>query len=340
MAPQSPPRVESLPWREIWSRDRKGVFSPLRKRWQFLTLVTPDWVIGLGWVDLGYVTQCFGGFLERGDSRSFETVMDLAPPGSLGVRVGPSPLQEAFAHYEHPFFARAFRLEASRGDLQIVGEDRRRALTLRLTLHDVDQASSLGVTGPSEHSERDIHTLKTVLLRCSGELLLGGRNARRFSLSEGRASLDFSEGFPPRHTVWQWGSALGLAEVKAASRTSASGECLLGLNLARGNNLGGQLENAVWLDSPKSFKLLPEVRFHRPTRRGKFWGVEIGPEGALQGELEFLSRGVLANRNRLGIVRSDLEQHYGDWLGWLEVEGTRYQLKNVAGILEDQDVLW
>ena len=134
---------------------------------------------------------------------------------------------------------------------------------------------------------------------------------------EAEAVIDDTAGYHPRHTVWRWSAGVGRA---------VSGE-RVGWNLVEGINddpVGS--ERTVWVDGvpaevgPTSIaESLDRIRFADGT------------------ELSFRARATLAHRTRLGLLRSDYRQPFGDFAGTLP---GGMELAEGFGVTESHDAWW
>ena len=320
-----PLSIPSSPANPLALLQSKTALSPLPKRWQFLTLTTPELVFGAGFVDLGYITQFFSHLsLESGcaDQR-----LELALP-ALQFHLNDRPLPGLRAHYKNPLSQSHFSMREEQGEVLFEGTDPKAGFTIqaRFKIQPLTALTVLGEAVPSYWAS----TVKTACLPLSGSLQL--KDGRTLSLDGGFAGLDCTVGFLPRKTQWFWAYALG----KASSNYSNGP---IGFNFARGNNLGGMNENALWWRD--QLIGLPAVRFEK-SRHSKKWRVFSEESSDLAVQLEFHERSRLSNINRLGLISSDLVQAYGTFTGTLHLphSSERIQIENVPGICEDQDVLW
>ena len=169
-----------------------------------------------------------------------------------------------------------------------------------------------------------------VTQKWAGMLAFGNlwAKGKRFVLDGGVGGLDYTHGYLARHTAWRWGFMCGRLPDGSP----------VGLNLVQGFNetRDDVNENALWLGG----KLLPvgRARFewnkNDPLDR---WSVET-LDGAVN--LTFQPIGAHREERDLKVVKSHFVQPVGLYNGYLEVDGTRYEIKDVPGVTEDQDILW
>ena len=172
-------------------------------------------------------------------------------------------------------------------------------------------------------AQRAAYTHKASGMRVTGTLQLG---PRRFDLSEGLASLDWTRSHALRHTRWNWASFVG---------HTGSGK-RFGLNLSAhvyDDAAGNSLENAVWLDG--RVHTLAGVRFEVPTPTTGTWRI-VSRDGSGEVDLTVQPSDERRSQLDLKLVRSVFVQPYGKAYG--SVRGER--VDGVVGVVEDHDALW
>ena len=134
---------------------------------------------------------------------------------------------------------------------------------------------------------------------------------------DAEAVIDDTAGYHPRHTVWRWSAGVGRA---------VGGE-RVGWNVVEGiNDDPAGSERTVWADG------VPR---------------EVGPTSITEGldrirfsegsELSFRARATLVHRTRLGPLRSDYRQPFGDFAGTLP---GGLELAEGFGVTECHDAWW
>lgn len=288
------------------------------KRWIYVALATDELLIGAAIVRLGYAANAFAFVLDRASGKLLvdRTAMGLPSAASVGdgLRAGA-------------------RFQSGRSALHLASpDDDHLRFTLALPQLELEAELSLDAAPPPISAIVDLSHLarpgagrvgtteKRALVPMKGQALVAGR---RYSLDEGLAGTDYTCGYLPRHTAWHWAFALG----------HARGGERVALNLVEGFN--GEPECAVWVDD--AIFPVGEGRFTFE-REHHTWRVESAC-GAVQ--LDFQPDAVHAERRDLGLVRSRFIQPLGNFRGELRLPGRGpLQLDRVAGVCEDQDVLW
>lgn len=158
-----------------------------------------------------------------------------------------------------------------------------------------------------------VWTRKLAGARAGGTVVVDGR---RRAL-DGEAVIDDTAGYHARHTLWCWSAGVG----------RAAGGQRIGWNLVQGvgDHPEGS-ERTVWIDG-------------EPTEVGPVgFGDDLGRIGFEDGgELRFRRWATLAHRTRLGLVRSDYRQPFGEFAG--ELPGG-IQLVEGHGVTERHEAWW
>lgn len=276
-----------------------------RKAWLYLAVATDDVWLSAAIVDLGYATNAFVFVApRRGSERGllFERTL-LGPPGAARVT-------REVATFERRGVS--LRLGGAAASLRLPG------LELAAAFDAAGAPPAIGAVVALEGGAITA-TEKRALLAATGTLALGDR---RFTLDGGVAGYDFSTGFMPRRTRWRWAFALG---------RTAEGEPVA-FNVVEG--FVGEAECALFARG--SVRPLVEPRFvFDPERPLAPWRIE--GKGI---DLTFTPRALYAQRTNLLLVRSRFVQPAGVFHGTIHAGGKDHRLEGVAGVVEDQDVLW
>lgn len=153
-------------------------------------------------------------------------------------------------------------------------------------------------------------TEKRALAKVRGRFAVGGLT---YDLADAVGGWDYSNGLLPRHTTWRWAYALGPG---------------LGFNLVEG--FVGEGECALFEGGEVSPLAMPRFVFdkHHPELPWRIEGEGI--------DLRFEVGAVHAQHTNLGLARSHFLQPVGAFygsIGGVSVDG-------LAGVVEDQDVVW
>ena len=162
-------------------------------------------------------------------------------------------------------------------------------------------------------------TEKRVLMGVKGRATCSSRG---FVLDGGDAGYDYTHGILPRHTRWRWAFAQG--------RTTA-GEPIA-FNVVEG--FVGEAECAAFLGGKVIAIAEPAFAFDvaDPTKPWRLTGRGI--------DLRFSPGGVHHQHTNLVVVKSRFVQPVGVFEGTLSLGGREVEVRDLPGVVEDQDVLW
>lgn len=299
------------------------------KRWVYTFVATPEVLAAAAITHLSYTANAFALVADLRDRRVLVDQSYLGLPGPL-TSVGNRPAEGLTARFRAPG-ARFHLARAPQSERYVQQVELSRLLPIPHHLLHWDGellaaggAPPLSVIAPVADDGVVNVTQKWAAMLAFGTLEAGGR---RFVLDGGVGGLDYSQGYLARHTSWRWAFACG----RLPDGTP------LGLNLVEGFNEGeGANENAVWLGG----QLYPVDRARFTFNRRDVldeWRVET-VDGAVR--LTFRPFGAHREERDLRVVRSRFAQPVGFFQGTVVVEGRRVEVVELAGVTEDQDILW
>lgn len=291
------------------------------KKWHFVGLATEKVFLAGAIVDCSYAGNAFFCVVDLETGTTMKNLSFLGVP-RLSLSVNDKPGAGAMAWLRQP----GARFELWRSErsakYQLVVETR--DLEIEASFDTRAAPEPLSVVGKSVN-KLVAFTQKTNLLSASGKLRV---NNRKMKLDGAFGGLDFTAGFFPRVTEWRWGFGMGRA---------ANGE-RVGFNLAHGNNLGGQNENALWIGD-KLYRLSDVQFFFDRKNVVAQWKLKT-EDGLL--DLVFTPKGVHREDRELVIVRSRFAQVLGVYSGTIKnpETGETLEITSLPGIAEDQRVKW
>lgn len=307
------------------------------KKWQFITVAHPRYLVGLGVVDLKYGAHVF---LSCVDLKTREVIVDfsaMALPG-VQVKVKSEPNDGALATWKSLHIPGFLAAQSSHIEFKGVGETYE--LDISLPEYSFEMKARLMPASPlapalevkadvtseffGKTLDGRLHTQKKNLLRTEGEMKLSGRSV---DLKSAFAGVDYTCGLFPRVTRWHWGFALGQV-----------GATQVGFNLSIGNNMGDENENALWWQD-QLFLLKPAVFDFNPCELHAPWKVKTA-DGAI--DLVFHPFWARNERQNFGLVESDFLQISGAYSGILKnpETGETLIIEEMPGFVEDQNVKW
>ena len=285
------------------------------KQFQFISLISKNFVIGVAIADIRYVGTSFCYLYDIQNNELVEETW-LRPLG-LGYRLTPSPMTGS----------------ASIGNMGIEINDGIWSLSINtkhiiadITLSPAKDSLPLALCNPTGYSGWT-YTQKHNALDVSGQLTVNGKLE---PLENALAGYDFSAGFMRRETSWRW------ASINGRNNTGT-----IGLNLAAGVNETGLNENAFWLNGQRH--LLGPVHFdfqrikntsdnHLP------WHI-YSYDGRV--DLTFTPKNCRQERLNLLFLKSNFCQYLGHYSGFIiDGDGKKHQLDKVLGLTEDHFARW
>lgn len=293
-----------------WDGDG-GLLSPRRlqrKTWTYLGAFSPRYMVGYAVVDAGLVSTAFVYVYDRERRRLIEEKI-TRPLGFARDFAGSPSATWTLAQGQ-----RRWRLSPQGGGWRAEFD----SPALRLTLDAVADAQGMSMVAASPG--RAFHaTYKDCALACRIELEIGGER----HAFDAPGMIDFSLGYPPRRTYWNWA---------AASGRTADGRSF-GLNLVAHFNDG--LENALWLDG-RVIPLSQAVFIYEPQALDRPWRIATA-DGVL--ELNFIPEGRRSENVNALVLASRFAQMFGRYEGQLRLDGATIALEGL-GVTEEHAAVW
>lgn len=296
----APPHARGCLWRRFH-----------HKRWHYVALATPELFCAVAIVDLGWSSTAFAYAFDRRKGKLVATLSRDGVPG-LSATLAPHAaassrfrfLSEVIAIEAMP--QHRYRLRLDSGHFCIDAEFGPPVAPTLLAFGHVGQGGSVHAT------------------QKSGGLPLWGTvrcGAMGYSLDDGVASFDYSNGLLARETEWRWASAHGLD---------------LGFNLQAG--YFGANENALWLDG----QLYPLGRAHfdfHPDNPLSPWHVWTDDDLL---DLHFRPEGARREERDLWLAASRYVQPIGTFSGWVRASAhaPKRIVAQLAGVTESHRSRW
>lgn len=167
-------------------------------------------------------------------------------------------------------------------------------------------------------------TQKWAQLPARGTVRIGDRS---YSLDGGFGGFDYTNGLLARHTAWRWAFAAG----------RDAGDGGVAFNLVSGiNDTDAASENVVWVDGMAVPVGRIDFQFDAAATSSP-WRI-ASDDGIV--DLVFEPIGEHREHRDLGFARSHFVQVLGTFRGTINALGRSRRMSMVAGVTEDQDVLW
>ncbi len=295
--------------------------QPLRRRWQrkawiYAGVFTSEWSLGVAVADAGYLGMAFLYVFHRPSGRYVEE--KLARPFAFASGFQPG----LHGPWTMAGGQRSWRITGQPG-AGSKGHDtwRLEFAGRRLRCDLLVQGDLPGLTAIAPATSRPFSsTYKVVGVPVTGTLAFDGEP---LPVADAFGALDFTLGYPPRETRWNWACLVG---------TTADGR-RFGLNAVA--HFNQDLENALWLGG--DLVPLGETRF-RPghDRRRDTWHIETRDEALT---IAFEPEGARSETIRLGLIASRFTQPFGRFTGTLR-DGAATVAVRGHGVVEDHFARW
>ena len=293
-----------------WDRGPAWPRRLQRKGWLYAGAYHDDLMVGYAVADAGYLATAFVYLYDRARRVFVEEALEV-----------PFGFEEAFAPSLRGAWAlrgrgKHWRIDPEGDGLRFRYDGRRVSCDLRIP----SLAGGMTTLAPSRGRPFN-QTFKRLCLPAT----LGARlDDRRFDLDLPHgAAVDFTLGYPPRDTRWNWACLLGTTDDGRA----------FGLNLVAYFN--DELENALWLGD----ELIPLGRgvftVGSPADRGA-WRVAVP---SLDLALTVTPEGARKDRKNLGVLRHDFTQPFGRFEGTFTRAGKALRVTG-HGVVEDHTSRW
>ena len=275
-----------------------------RKAWIYLGIFSRDFYAGMAIVDAGFLSTAFSYVYIPAEKYFIED--KITQPMGFG-RDFDATLSDTWRLGRYEILPAADKIVVNiRGQYD---------LTATFWL----KGNVLSTIAPVEGRPFNF-TYKEMALACEGEFIGDGRR-QKFSGESG--ILDYTKGYPPRRTEWNWLSMVGKTE---------SGK-QLAVNLVDKFNEG--IENALWLGGePHS---LGSAHFHyiRPAEKS-IWRI-LTRDNAF--EARFRPFGARHEDLNAGFLKSRFVQAYGTFDGQIKIGDVSEKFTGF-GVTEDHLAVW
>ncbi|AEF39538.1 DUF2804 domain-containing protein [Hoyosella subflava] len=291
--------------------DGRGPFARRRrqrKAWIYTAAFTPRFTVGLAVVDAGFLATAFVYVHDR--QREVFTEQKAVVPAGFPAGFQPS-LDVTWRVARGPR-----NWEITRSGAGWAAKYSGSGLGIGIDIDDHGR----GLTAISSAPGRPFHhTYKLCSLKCR----LSVRTEGRMVTQEGHAALDFSLGYPPRDTRWNWASLDGM---------TADGQ-QVGINLVA--HFMNGLENALWIDGAV-IPLGQAVFTYEPENTLDRWNVAT-VDGYVN--IDFYPDGERKENLRAGVMASVFSQPFGRFEGHIR---TRSGLVPISGrgVTEQHRAVW
>ena len=292
----------------IW--DKKGFVAKKRrterKTWLFFGVFSPELICGFAIADAGMVGTAFSYFYSLKDG-IFEEDKVTVPM--------------AFANDFNPNLVSEWKL----GNYSIITEGGKMSLQYlgkyKMYMEAENTHHGASIVAPSDESRPFNFTYKNVGIPVKVQINNGGVNT--YATSGNYGSIDFTKGYPPRETIWNWLSFIGKTE---SDKTIA-------VNLV--DRFNANMENILWIDGSKT--LLSAAKFSMQEPYDKTDWLISTNDGILNCHLS--PRGARKENINALVMKSKFIQPFGIVDGTVLINGIAEKF-TAFGVSEDHHALW
>lgn len=164
------------------------------------------------------------------------------------------------------------------------------------------------------------HTYKNLLLPTEVEATVDGEEIK-FSGNIG--GLDFSKGYPPRHTFWNW------ASMNAVTESGIE----FGVNLV--GDFNNSIENALWVNGEVRQLSQATFSYGRPVEKSD-WHITTLDDTL---SMDFKPLGMRSEDTNAILMMSRFKQPFGTFSGTLRLNGTDHKFTGY-GVVEEHFAKW
>lgn len=278
-----------------------------RKSWIFTGIYTKDLYIGFAIVDAGYLAKAFSYVYIPSKNIHFEHGIDKV----FGMK------KDFSANLNEAWKLGNYEINKTGKEISFTCKTKDYSLDIKLNLN----ANGLSFVCPSEPVDRPFHfTYKNHLLPVQIKFKTKNETIQRNDLF---ASLDYSKGYPPHKTNWNWMSFTG----------QANQQYHCGINLV--DQFNDNMENFMWMDNERIE--LGNVVFDLPAKPEKSkWVVESSDTKLY---LTMNPIGFRKEHINLKWIKSKFIQVFGQIEGSFQYQNKTYHL-NGHGVMEDHQAIW
>lgn len=296
------------PSTKIWDGNG-GVLSARRKQrktWLFIGAGNPELFIGFAIVDAGLVAKAFAYIYDLKNNKLIED--------SITVPMGFAKDFDPNLHSDWKL--KNFSISSDEGKMTAKYEGKKFQLSLEVELNK----DGMSFMCPSQGSRPFHYTYKNLLLPTKATWV---ENGKEFHLDNLQGGIDFSKGYPPRNTFWNWTSFMGQTEDGLP----------VGINVVDGFN--DNIENVMWIGNEK-ISLGKMLYDYEPPLEDSKWEVN-----AADGSLQLIMQPLGARKENVNVLflKSKFTQVYGPIMGKIKHNGVDKML-NGFGVMEEHEALW
>lgn len=281
-----------------------------RKAWIYAGILHENVIASIAIIDAGYISSAFAYIFDRTNQTFYEEkiMVPLSFPNDFRANLlelwelnSQGKSWKSFSNgqqsmtlvFESPSFQLNFSLELNNKGLNTIAPYR-----------------------PKSYN----YTHKNIGVVCSAKLEY---NHKTLEISGNYGVIDFTRGYPPNHTFWNW----------ACLRGEAANGTFIAINLVSDFNNG--LENCLWIGeqviplSQAVFYYTEPIQKHKTSIKTT--------DGIL--DLEFLPEGSRSENQDYFFIKSQFIQPFGKFKGIINLNGEQIKISGY-GVVEEHFAVW
>jgi|GEM_PF-3135809 len=276
-----------------------------RKTWIFYGAYSEDLFAGMAIVDAGIAATAFTYFFVPKENLFIEDKITLP----LGFRSGFDPAMT------DEWKLGKYHINTTNNVMTL---NYKGIFNLQMTAHLQDNGVS--IVAPSKDGRPFNFTYKDLPIETDVKVVYQGKT---FTASGPIGGIDFTKGYPPRVTEWNWSSLIGQTE---------SGR-QLAVNLV--DKFNNNMENVLWLDKERI--LLSDATFEYGPKLDKdTWYIKT-KDGILDMQLQPM--GARAENLNIAVMKSIFTQPFGKYTGTVNYNGVK-EAFTAWGVAEEHLAVW
>ncbi|MCZ2356971.1 MAG: DUF2804 domain-containing protein [Bacteroidia bacterium] len=294
------PNVSTQQWDSRW---RVRYFK--RKSWIFMGVQTAEYLLGFAIADAGYIGTAFTYCYDVQNNQYWEE--KITRPWAFGAKFDPN--------LKTSWKLANWNIEHSQGGLrfQFLGKK------IQLSIVVPELGTGVSIIAPAFPNPFHF-TWKNMLLPAFVELQtpLG-----KHTFEGNYAAIDFSKGYPPPRTFWNWASCTGTTQFQQK----------IAINLVSDFNNG--LENVIWFGDNLYSTGQAIFHYRKPLQKSK-WHIHSLDNCV---SLDFQPLEARSESINLGLIKSQFMQPFGRFSGNIQFPNS-HEFFSGFGVTEEHLAIW
>ena len=284
-----------------WKSLRRGQ----RKTWMYAGAFSTRYYVGFAIADAGIVATAFAYIFDS------ETGLYVEEKATVPFGFGADFDPDLTTNWTLKNFS------ISRDGDKLTCDYKGKRLQVKMTILENEKGS----TTIAPAGERPFHhTYKNLLLPTQVEAQVDGQT---INFSGNIGGIDFSKGYPPHHTFWNW------ASMNAVTESGIE----FGVNLV--GDFNNSIENALWVNGEVSQLSQATFSYGRPVEKS-LWHIKTLDDRL---SMEFKPLGMRSENINALLMLSRFKQPFGVFTGTVMLDGKSHKFTGY-GVVEEHFAKW